>query len=179
MYHATIDPKQQGKRPWTNTSETMSQNKPFFIIYWFSQVFCHRYLSQKQMKTWWKTNKNPMKNWLTQILVLVRSTSLHFWCCDQISERNNLKKERFILAHSFREFSPKFSRPLLWVWSKAEHHSWKGVIDQNCLPYGSQEVEKQRERGPGKDISPKDIFSMTYLFQWGPTYQKYHQIMNL
>jgi hypothetical protein len=26
---------------WTQTSETMSQNKPFLLISWFPQIFCH------------------------------------------------------------------------------------------------------------------------------------------
>jgi hypothetical protein len=29
------------KWSWTKTSETMSQNKPVFLLSWLSQVFCH------------------------------------------------------------------------------------------------------------------------------------------
>jgi hypothetical protein len=39
-----------------------------------------------------------------------------------ISEKINLKEERFILIHSFKGFSPCSLVPLLWANGKTEHH---------------------------------------------------------
>jgi hypothetical protein len=39
MYCATIGPKQQNQGTWTETSETMSQNKAFLLLSCLSQIF--------------------------------------------------------------------------------------------------------------------------------------------
>jgi hypothetical protein len=59
---------------------------------------------------------------------------------------NNLKDERFILAHSFRGFSPLPADCVVSGPGEVEHHESEHVVEQSSSPYGSQETEKERDQ---------------------------------
>jgi hypothetical protein len=73
--------------------------------------------------------------------------------------RYNLKGERFNLPNGFRGFHP------LHTDSIAVRK--KGMEEENCSPYSSQEAERER-KGQGKDILFKDM-PLSDLLQPSPT----------
>jgi hypothetical protein len=60
-------------------------------------------------------------------------------CCDKVTERNNLKEERFILAHTFRGFSPRLAES-----SALGRTSWRWdcVAEDACVVTGSREPKE-------------------------------------
>jgi hypothetical protein len=76
-----------------------------------------------------------------------QGVSQPFQCCDKIPEVDNLREEGFLLAHSFRGFSPWLLAPLLWACVKQT--LWQGGSG-GCSPHGIQEAESNGKRkGPG------------------------------
>jgi hypothetical protein len=64
----------------------------------------------------------------------------------------------FILAHGFREFSEQLLPPLFLSLCEA----WrKGVMEQRCSSYDSQEGEREREKARKKSIAFKAIPTVT------------------
>jgi hypothetical protein len=81
--------------------------------------------------------------------------ALVFCCCDKIPEIN-LRKERFILAPSFRGFSPWSLAPLLVA---------KNMMAGECGAHFPT-ARKQEER-KGQDIPMKGTLLLTYFLQPG------------
>jgi hypothetical protein len=87
--------------------------------------------------------------------------SFLFWLLlhsyDQIQHRNNIKEERFILAHCFRGFR------LSW---------WVAYVGAEQLKHhGGQKAEKTGYRKkPEQDITSKAMPPLTYFLQLDPTH---------
>jgi hypothetical protein len=64
-------------------------------------------------------------------------------------EMNNLKKERFILAYSFKGLIHGWLTPLLLGPQQSRNIMQKDKVEERCSPYHRQEVE--REQGRGRD----------------------------
>jgi hypothetical protein len=85
-----------------------------------------------------------------------------FHGCDKISEQINLRKEGFILAHSFRRFSPWSAGSVLWQGRSimAEGHG-RGKLPISWQP-GSKKRVKGRDQGPDKYFKgSRDLFPPT------------------
>lgn len=59
---------------------------------------------------------------------------------------NQLKKERFILAHDFPWDQSMIIWPHRWARVEAEQSTVVGTCEQSCLLYGGQEAERQTDR---------------------------------
>jgi hypothetical protein len=71
------------------------------------------------------------------------SVTFFFYHCDKIPDTNNLKKERFILAHGLQGFSPLWWGGERW-WSRAFE-----------VMRGRKQIEVRK--GPGQDTPFKDM----------------------
>jgi hypothetical protein len=79
------------------------------------------------------------KSWFAS--VLLRNS---LYCpCDKIPEKNNLKEERFILAHGFRGFILWSLAPSFWACGEAEHMMTGACGGGGFSPHGGQETERE------------------------------------
>jgi hypothetical protein len=94
-----------------------------------------------------------------------------FHHCDKAPETINVKEERVFLSHSFGGFS--HSAPLLW-WNRK---SWRKLVEEKaCLPHGSLETERARERAWGPTSPFKGMLPVTYLLSIGPASYRFHHL---
>jgi hypothetical protein len=80
-------------------------------------------------------------------LVFLECTShFFFYHCDKIPKKNNLEKERCILIHCVRDFSPWSAGHFTVGLSEAEHHDAEGVMGRAAHLMAAR---KQRARKVG------------------------------
>lgn len=80
----------------------------------------------------------------------------------KLPDTNDLKEERFILAHGFRGFIRGRLAP------RQKHHDRRMWQKESCSVQGSQEVQREGERGQGEDnpflgMSPETHFLQLIL----------------
>jgi hypothetical protein len=84
----------------------------------------------------------------------VKESGLTFCCCDKIPKINNLKEERFILAHGFRGFNSWLLGLTAFV-PVVRQTLWQGVhVRGGCSPHSGQEAKTERHKGVCISMSP-------------------------
>jgi hypothetical protein len=90
-----------------------------------------------------------------------------FCCCDKIPEKNNLKAERFILAH---DFSPLLAVPIAFrPEAKRGRVSWGGRMWRGKVAPSWQTGRKDRGvRSKGRSQGQDKLFKLVISYQGGP-----------
>lgn len=80
-------------------------------------------------------------------LMLMEQSHLYYLLlhrCDQILDRNNMKKEEFILVHNYIGFSP-----YSLVQGSQNIKVRRAHLDGSCSPHDREEAERERDLGLG------------------------------